>query len=219
MRVLVTGGANGIGRGIVDKFLRQGAKVCYADLEQRGSGALLGFGAGPDRGPGGEPPVSSEPHFIKCDVSDAVNVESAVTNAIETMGGLDTLINNVGIHVEAGKPCHEVSVEAYDRVMSVNLRSYFLFSKFCLRDAFVSQASGSIVNIGSVHGFQNAPGLPAYAAAKGGVLSLTRQLAVEYAHLSIRVNCVVPGTVNTPMNKVRVGVGCMNKVRDSGMYE
>ncbi len=109
-------------------------------------------------------------------------------------------MNNVGIHVEAGKPCHEVSVQAWDRVMAVNLRSFFLFAKFCLRDAFVPQRSGAIINIGSVHGFQNGPGLPAYAATKGAILAFTRQLAVEYAPLGIRANVVVPGTINTPMN-------------------
>merc|ERR1712100_706957 len=85
-------------------------------------------------------------------------------------------------------------------MVSLNLRSHFLFSKYCLRDAFLPQSRGCIINIGSVHGFQNGPGLPAYSMAKGGILAFTRQLAVEYARRGIRVNCVAPGTINTPMN-------------------
>ena len=129
-----------------------------------------------------------------------MQIERAVAEALDKLGTLDVLVNNVGIHVEAGKPCHEVSVQAWDRVLAVNLRSFFLFAKFCLRDAFVPQRSGAIINISSVHGFQNGPGLPAYAASKGGILAFTRQLAVEYASLGIRANVVVPGTINTPMN-------------------
>lgn len=190
-RVLVTGGANGIGRAIVDIFLQAGADVCYVDLVA--SGAAVGFGGASSSTPAGA-------HFMQCDVSDPAQIERAVEKAIATLGGLDVLVNNVGIHVEAGKPCHEVSLQAWDKVIAVNLRSYFLFAKFCLRGAFVPQQSGAIINIGSVHGFQNGPGLPAYATTKGGILAFTRQLAVEYAPLGIRANVVVPGTINTPMN-------------------
>jgi NAD(P)-dependent dehydrogenase (short-subunit alcohol dehydrogenase family) len=190
-RVLVTGGANGIGRGIVDRFIEDGASVVFVDLVA--TGAAVGFGGASSSAPAGA-------HFIRCDVSDPNQIDAAVSKAIAILGGLDVLVNNVGIHVEAGKPCHEVSLEAWDRMIAVNLRSYFLFCKFVLRDAFVPQRSGAIVNIGSVHGFQNGPGLPSYAATKGGILAFTRQLAVEYAPLGIRANVVVPGTINTPMN-------------------
>ena len=168
-------------------------QVVYADI-QESEGSLLGFGSDSN------PTKPSVAHFVRCDAAHAGQIEAAVKQTIEILGGLDVLVNNVGAHAQpAGLPCHEMSVESLDQVLGINLRSHFLFSKFALREAFVPQRSGCIVNIGSVHGFQNAPGVPAYAAAKGGIVSLTRQLAVEYAPHGIRVTCVVPGTINTPM--------------------
>ena len=109
-------------------------------------------------------------------------------------------MNNAAAHVDAGVPCHRASAAAFDRMVAINLRAPFLFARGCLRAAFVPQRAGVIVNVGSVHAYQSAPGLAAYSACKGGVAALTRQLAVEYAP-HVRVNCVVPGTINTPMNR------------------
>ena len=190
-------------------------QVAYADI-QESDGSLLGYGIET-----GSKELSAA-HFVRCDAGHAGQIEAAVKKTIETLGGLDVLVNNVGAHAQpAGLPCHEMSVESWDQVLGINLRSHFLFSKFALREAFMPQRSGCIVNIGSVHAFQNAPGVPAYAAAKGGVVSLTRQLAVEYAPHGIRVTCVVPGTINTPMvcpNKCDLIVVGSNKSSGSVLH-
>ena len=114
----------------------------------------------------------------------------------DAVGPVDVLVNNVATQPEA--PCHEHSLEDWMRAINVNLTSYFLFSKYCLPH-MLSQGDGTIVNLASVQGIQSQPGIPGYAATKGGVLSLTRQLAVEYAARGIRVNAVSPGTINTPL--------------------
>jgi len=105
-------------------------------------------------------------------------------------------VNNVAMQPEA--VCHEHSLEDWMRCLNVNLTSYFLFSKFTIPH-MLEHGKGAIVNLGSVQGFQSQSAIPSYAASKGGVLSLTRQLAVEYAAQGIRVNAVSPGTINTPL--------------------
>ncbi|CAE7758047.1 bacC [Symbiodinium pilosum] len=111
-------------------------------------------------------------------------------------GPIDILINNVCVQLEA--PCHEHSLEDWNKTLAIGLTSYFLFSKHCLPH-MLEKAHGAIVNIASVQGTQSQPRVPAYAAVKGGVLSLTRQLGVEYASKGIRVNSVSPGTIATPL--------------------
>ena len=107
------------------------------------------------------------------------------------------LVNNVAIQPEA--PCHQMSLEQWERTIAVNLTSYFLFSQACIRQMLDHKRGGVIVNIASVQGSQSQPGIPSYAASKGGVLSLTRQLAVEYGRNNIRVNAISPGTTATPL--------------------
>eukprot|EP01047_Picozoa_sp_COSAG01_P049310 COSAG01_NODE_4879_length_4656_cov_5.636384_7_plen_171_part_00 len=139
-------------------MVQQGAQVAYVDL--RASGAAVGFVAkGSADAAAAAATTPHGAHFIQCDVSRPDEIEAAVKRALGLLGGLDVLVNNVGVHVEAGRPCHETSVWAFDQMIAVNLRSYFVFSQLCLREAFVPARRGAIVNIGSVHGFQNGPGL------------------------------------------------------------
>lgn len=189
---LVTGGARGIGRAIATALSREGAKVFVADV--------LGCDEARDlerAAKGGEDETWT---WIKCDAGNPSDVEAACQSV---SGQIDILVNNVAIQPEA--PCHEHTLADWSRAISVNLTSYFLFCHHLL-PGMLSQRSGSIINIASVQGLASQPGIPGYAAAKGGVLSLTRQLAVEYASHGVRVNAISPGTINTPLvaNVVRL---------------
>jgi len=130
--------------------------------------------------------------FVKCDCGDAAAIERCCTGS----GPIDILVNNVAVQPEG--PCHEQTLEEWERALRVNVTSYFLFSKYLLPD-MMTKKKGVIINMGSVQGLQSQPGIPGYAASKGAVLSLTRQLAMEYAPKGIRVLSISPGTIHTPL--------------------
>ena len=180
-KVLITGGSDGIGAVTARMFLKHGAEVFVADIK---------------------PPLPSEHserlHYIQCDAGISDQVSEAAAR-VEGEGGCDVLVNNVAIQPEA--PCHEMSLEVWNRTLAVNLTSYFLFSQACIQQMLKHKRGGVIVNVASVQGSQSQPGIPGYAASKGAVLSLTRQLAVEYGAHNIRVNAVSPGTTATPLIK------------------
>ena len=191
-RALVTGGARGIGRAIATALSREGAHVFVCDVlgcvEARG---LEGAAEGD---------VDETWTWIQCDAGRVDDIAAACKCA---GFDVDILINNVAVQPEA--PCHEHSLEQWSKAISVNLTSYFLFCHHLL-PSMLANGRGSVINMASVQGLASQPGIPGYAAAKGGVLSLTRQLAVEYAPHGIRVNAISPGTINTPLvaNVVRL---------------
>lgn len=190
--VIVTGGAKGIGWGICEAFDREGAHVLCADVDETAGVKLAG---------------ESGIRFERADVSESDVCRALVDTAVSTWGGVDILCNNVGIQpTDSYMPAHEFPVETWDRIIAVNLRSHFLMSKYCI-PVMLQRGGGVIVNIASVQGLQAAKGVPAYAASKGGILSLTRQLALEYAEHNIRVLAVNPGTIDTPL--VREAVEAM----------
>lgn len=184
---LVTGAAMGIGKGIALLFAQQGAKVLAADIDAQAGNQT----AQEIRGTGGKC------IFRRTDVSVESEVEAAVAAANKEFGPVDVLANVVGIAHES--PAHLLSLADWNRVLAVNLTSMFLCAKQVL-PGMMAAKRGSIVNITSVQGLFGFPGYPHYAASKGGIISLTRQLAREYAKHGIRVNCIAPGTVETPMN-------------------
>jgi len=174
---LVTGSEGGIGRAVVDLFLEKGWQVI-----------------GVDRRPGGN--VTGDFHYIQADISDPDAIENIYAETRKFSPVLDCVVNNAAIQVS--KPIMETSAEEWDLTMASNLRSVFLGAK--LAHPLLSAAGkGAIVNVSSVHAVATSANISAYAASKGGLLALTRAMAIEFAPDNIRVNAVLPGAVDTPM--------------------
>jgi NAD(P)-dependent dehydrogenase (short-subunit alcohol dehydrogenase family) len=178
----------GIGKAIALLFAQHGAKVVAVDInaEEGNSTAQEIRSAG------------AKCVFRRTDVSVEAEVEAAVAASQQEFGQpVDVLANVVGIAHES--PAHLLELADWNRVLAVNLTSMFLCAKHVL-PGMLAAKRGSIVNITSIQGLFGFPGYPHYAASKGGIISLTRQLARDYAKHGIRVNCIAPGTVDTPMN-------------------
>jgi NAD(P)-dependent dehydrogenase (short-subunit alcohol dehydrogenase family) len=187
---IVTGAGAGIGRGIAERFACEGAAVVIAEINSAGGDAV----ARAVREAGGEA------MFVETDVSDEAQVKSMVQKTIDRYGRIDVLCNNAAILLfDQEARAHELSNEAWDRTMAVNLRGYWLCSKYVI-PTMLRQRGGSIIHIASPTGLFGFTRLTAYSTSKGGVVGLTRAMAADYAPDHIRVNAIVPGTIDTPMN-------------------
>jgi NAD(P)-dependent dehydrogenase (short-subunit alcohol dehydrogenase family) len=188
--IVVTGGAQGIGRACAELLGREGASVVVGDLREEGrdvADSICEAAGQPD-------PSRGRAVFRQADVTREDDCAALMRSAVEAFGRLDGLVNNVGWFPRAS--LEETTADLWHRVLDVNLTSAF----FCSRHAaphLRAAGGGSIVNIGSVHGIQGLPTLVAYSAAKGGLLSMTRTLAGALARDRIRVNYVVPGWILT----------------------
>jgi NAD(P)-dependent dehydrogenase (short-subunit alcohol dehydrogenase family) len=187
--VIITGGALGIGRATATAFARAGARVTVADINAAaGADTIAAIEA-----EGGQGQV------VVCDVARATECERVVRETVSRFGGVDVLFNNVGIQpLDSYVRLEEMPEDMWDRILDVNLKSYFLMSKYALPE-IRRRGGGAIINTASVQGLQSQRLVPAYAASKGGVLSLTRQMALDYAADHIRVLAVCPGTIDTEM--------------------
>lgn len=191
--VLITGAAGGIGRAIVRLFADYGWQVIGVDRAV--------FGADfPESG-----------NFIQSDISEPGNLEEIFLKAQSFSPRLDALINNAAVQI--AKPLLETSVEEWDTVMVSNLRAVFLAVKLA-HPLMKTAGHGSIVNVSSVHAVATSANIASYAASKGGLLALTRAMAIEFAPDQIRVNAILPGAVDTPMlraglSRGHVGQGSM----------
>jgi NAD(P)-dependent dehydrogenase (short-subunit alcohol dehydrogenase family) len=185
---VVTGAAAGIGRATAILLATEGAGVVLADVDEERGDETLGLVQG----------AGGEGLFVRCDVARAEEVEAAMNAAVESFGRLDVLHNNVGIAL--GASVVDTADELWHRVLDVNLGGVYRGCKYAIPH-MIRGGGGSIVNSGSVQGLRGFPGWAAYAASKGGISALTRQVALEYAGRNIRVNCVAPGTIMTPMNE------------------
>lgn len=181
---LITGGANGIGQGVVERFAAAGYRVAIADVDSEAGEALretLESGGG-------------EAIFHPTDVADEAQVAAAIQAAVEAWGTLDFVLNNAGI-VGRGTWIEELETEDLDRVLAINLKGPFYVCKHAVK-AMRASGGGSILNISSITATTGSAFYSAYGASKAGVISLTRGLARRLGRFNIRINCLRPGSVD-----------------------
>ncbi|TDI85026.1 MAG: glucose 1-dehydrogenase [Chloroflexi bacterium] len=184
---LITGGNSGIGLATAKLFADEGAKVMIAARDSdRAVAALRSIGADHDQG-----------RYVVCDVQLEDDCRGAVNATSEAFGRLDVLVNNAGI-IYRGLDVVRTTLEEWDKMFAVNVRGAFLMSKFALPE-MIRAGSGCIVNVASYFGLVGGKGVAAYCASKGAMVQLTRAMALDHADEGVRVNCVCPGSVQTPM--------------------
>lgn len=184
---LVTGGSTGIGKAAALAFVERGNRLIIADQDQFRGEALINE----IRRNGGEA------EFVTADISRVNDVRKIIDTTLHLYERLDYAFNNAGIEGEQGDTA-DCSEDNFDRVIAVNLRGTFLCTKYALAP-MLKQGKGVIVNMASVAGQVGLEGLPAYCAAKGGIIQLTRTAALEYAQRGIRINAICPAVVQTEM--------------------
>lgn len=201
---VITGAESGIGNATATRFAAEGAQVFGLGLddtqgqvwqeEQQANGAKV--------------------TFFKVDVSNSEQVKQAIAKIVAVVGQIDVLVNNAGIFDY--HKVEDLAEETWDRVMAVNVKAMYLTSKYCI--PHMKKHGGSIINIASVHAFATMDSVPVYAASKGAVVSLSRQMAIDYIQDGIRVNSVVVGGVNTAMS-IRHATSIGKSLDDLGFIE
>jgi NAD(P)-dependent dehydrogenase (short-subunit alcohol dehydrogenase family) len=179
---IVTGAAKGIGEAAARRLADSGASVALLDVDEKAGKATAAS--------------IQKSEFYHCDVSAAAQVENAVESIVQRFGGIDILVSNAGIQ-EYGDVVG-TSEELWDKVLNINLKGCFLISKYSVPH-MLKRGSGAIVVVGSVQSMTAIGGSAAYVTAKHGLLGLVRAMALDYAQKGIRVNCVCPGAIDTPM--------------------
>jgi NAD(P)-dependent dehydrogenase (short-subunit alcohol dehydrogenase family) len=198
--VLITGGGSGIGRAACLLFAREGAKVVVADyVEEGGNETVRQITT-----------AGGEAAFVQADVSKSSDVQNMIATTVKTYGRVDVLFNNAGIEGPSAKIAN-YKEEDWDRVIAIDLTAVYLGMKYVIPE-MLKQGGGVIISTASIAGLVGFQGSGAYAAAKAGVINMTRMVAMEYADKNIRVNCICPGIIETPMvdrvmgNRPREGV-------------
>ncbi len=183
--VIVTGGAKGIGLGCAHVMASKGASVVIADVDRR-------------TGPHAQSDLRRADYqaiFVPTDVTAADEVENMVQEAVKRFGHIDCLLNNAGIHIS--ETIFDQTEEEWDRLLDINLKGYFLCAKAAL--PHLVDRHGSIINMSSMVGLVGQSRATAYAASKGGIVAMTKAMALDLAPEGVRVNCVCPGWVETPL--------------------
>nr|XP_020461055.1 17-beta-hydroxysteroid dehydrogenase 14 [Monopterus albus] len=184
---IVTGGSKGIGRGVVKVFVQNGATVVFC---ARGGAAGEALEAELNK----EGPGSCK--FVTCDISKEDDIKKLITVTVELYGHIDCLVNNAGWHPPP-KPTDDTTAEEFRELLSLNLISYFLASKYAL--PYLRQRQGNIINVSSLVGTIGQKDAAPYVATKGAIISMTKAMAVDESRYNVRVNCMSPGNVMTPL--------------------
>lgn len=180
---LVTGAGSGIGRATALRLAGEEGKVLVIDRDEKGGAETVQLIA----------QNGGEAEFAKCDVMFENEIVASVNKALELWGRIDVVINNAAMMTF--KKIVDLTAEEWDRVLAVNLRSVFLFCKYTIPH----MTSGSIVNISSVHAHETTANVVPYASSKGAMEAFVRGVSIEYPYPKLRINCVAPGAVDTPM--------------------
>ncbi|MGA8331514.1 MAG: SDR family oxidoreductase [Mycobacterium sp.] len=184
---IVTGGASGIGAGISERFVAEGAKVVIADVER-------------DRGEELAAKLGVHAVFRSADVSDPEQIGALVAGAVETFGGLDVMVNNAGVSSRMHRSFLDDDLADFHRVMSVNVLGVMAGTRDAARQ-MATTGGGSIINVSSIGGIQPGGGVMTYRASKAAVIMFTKSAAIELARYEVRVNAIAPGNIPTPLLK------------------
>ena len=191
---IVTGAGAGIGKSVALRYAAEGARVVAAEINsETGAATAQEILA-----------AQGESWFVRTDVAEEKDVRSMVDQTLDRYGRIDILFNNAAVLLYGQDTrLHELSAEVWDRTIAVNLRGHWLCAKYVI-PAMLKQGRGCIINLASPTGLRGYEGLTAYSTSKGGVAALTRAMAADYSRYIIRVNAIVPGTIDTPMNAVEL---------------
>ncbi len=197
---LITGALSGIGSACALRFAQEGAAVAGIDIRDEGDDRWREACQ-----------IAPAHSFAKADVRDDERIGEVVRDVRKELGSVDVLVNSAG--TPGGGPVHEIEPAEFERVIGINLTGTFIACRHALR-VMLAQERGSIVNIASIEGLQGCEGGSSYNASKGGVVLLTRSMAMDYARKGIRVNAVCPGFIETPMFDAVWSMGGLEEVRE-----
>lgn len=209
---IITGAGGGIGRATAERFVEEGAKVVVAEIDRELGEAAAASARAMAGNAGGDA------HFVHCDVTDKASVTAAVAETVNRFGKLDILHNNAGGSTPEDGPVTEASEEEFWRVMKLDLYGTFLCSKVAIPE-IAKAGGGAVINMASNLALMAVPGRACYGAAKGGVASLTRAMAVDHAKQKIRVNAIAPSvTLSDRVKKLLAANPAIGKLGESHLF-